>query len=63
MTQGGALGMVSYGISILSLIKNLKSEFPDVTQPWCADNVGALDIFVRVKNDMAQAEGITLNPL
>ena len=63
MTQGGALGMVSYGISILSLIKNLKSEFPDVTQPWYADNVGALDIFVRVKNDMAQAEGITLNPL
>ena len=34
MTQGGPKAMVSYGIVILLLIKNLKEEYTDVTQRW-----------------------------
>ena len=30
--------MIAYGIGILPLIKNLKREIPDVTQPWYAYN-------------------------
>ena len=40
--QGDPLDMVAYGIGILPLIKNLKAEFTDVTQPWYADDAGAL---------------------
>ena len=31
MAQGDPLAMVAYGIRILLLIKNLKTEFPNVT--------------------------------
>ena len=31
--QVGALAMVTYGIGILPLIKNFKTDFPDVTHP------------------------------
>ena len=41
MTQGDTLAMSTYGIGVLPLIKQLKAEYPDVTQPWYADNVGA----------------------
>ena len=34
--------MVAYGIGILLLIKNLKAQFTDVTQPWYADDDGEL---------------------
>ena len=34
VTQGGPIAMITYGISIVSLIKNLKREIPDVKQPW-----------------------------
>ena len=43
MTQGGPIEMIAYGIGILPLIKNLKQEIPDITQPWYADDTGALD--------------------
>ena len=49
MTQGGALAIVAYGIGILSLIKNLKAEFPGVAQPWYADDSGALGTFTIVE--------------
>ena len=34
----------AYVIDILPLIKNLKQEIPEVTQPWYADNVRALGV-------------------
>ena len=37
--------MVAYWIGILPLIKILKSKYPDVTQPWQADEDGALGMF------------------
>ena len=37
--------MITYRISILPLIKNIKREIPDVTQPWYNDDAGALGTF------------------
>ena len=42
--------MIAYSIGILPLIKKLKKEFPDVTQPWYADDAGALGTLVRIKS-------------
>ena len=41
--------MIGYGIGILPLIKNLKREITDVTQPWYADDAGALGTFSRLE--------------
>ena len=49
MTQGVTLAMITYGIGILPLIKNLKRDIPDVTQPWYADNARALGPFARIE--------------
>ena len=40
--------MIAYGVDILPLIKSLKQEIPDVTQPWDADDAGALGTFTRL---------------
>ena len=47
--QGDPLAMIAYDISILPLIKNLKREISDVTQPWYADDAGALGTFARLE--------------
>ena len=49
VTQGGPIAMIAYGIGILPLIKYLKWEIPDVTQPWYADNAGALGTLARLE--------------
>ena len=41
--------MIAYGIGILPLIKNLKQDIPDVTQPWYADGNRALGTFERLE--------------
>ena len=41
--------MVAYSIVIIPLIKRLKLTYPDVTQPWYADNDGALDTFENLE--------------
>ena len=41
VTQGDPLSMFAYGIGILPLIRQLKAEFPQVEQPWYADDAGA----------------------
>ena len=43
--QGYPPVMIAYGTGILPLIKNLKQEISDVTQPWYADDAGALGTF------------------
>ena len=40
--------MVNYGIGVLPLTKKLKSEYPDVTQPWYVDNAGTLGTFDNI---------------
>ena len=42
VTKGDPLAMIAHGIVIPPLIKNLKREIPDITQPWYADDAGAL---------------------
>ena len=41
--------MVAYSIGILQLIKNMKAEFLDVTQPWYGDYAGALGMFTNAE--------------
>ena len=48
VTKGYPLVMITYGISILPLIKNLKQEIPKVTQPRYVDDAGALGTFVKL---------------
>ena len=43
--QGYPLAMLAYVIGIISLIKCLKSIYPDVTQPWYTDSAGVLGMF------------------
>ena len=49
MTQGYPIEMIAYGIGIIPLIKNLKQEIPDVTQPCYADDAGTLGTFTRLE--------------
>ena len=48
VTQGDPLAMIVYGIRIITFIKNIKREIPDVTYPWYADNAGFLGPFARL---------------
>ena len=40
--------MVTYGIGVLMLIKRLKAAHPDITQPWYADDAGALGTYDNI---------------
>ena len=48
VTQRGPLAMIAYGIGILPLIKNIKREIPDVTQPCHYDDAGVSGMFARL---------------
>ena len=50
MTRGKALSLVAYRMGILHLIKKLKSQIANITQPWYAYNAGALGTFARVRS-------------
>ena len=41
--------MIAYVIGILPLIKNLKQEIPDVTQPWYDDDARDLVTFAIIE--------------
>ena len=41
VTQGDPLAMIAYGIWVLPLIRVLRSDHPQVYQPWYADDAGA----------------------
>ena len=41
VTQGDPLAMIAYGIGVLPLIRVLRSDHPQVYQPWYADDAGA----------------------
>ena len=49
MTHGDPLAMIAYRITILPLIKNIRWEIPDVTQPWYTDYAGYLGTFARLE--------------
>ena len=58
--QRNPLAMIAYGIVILPLIKNLKREIPDFTQPWYAENDRALGTFARLETyfDLLTLQGL-----
>ena len=41
VTQGDPLAMIAYGIGVLHLIRVLRADHPQVSQPWYADDAGA----------------------
>ena len=49
MAQGHPLAMITYGIGILPLIKNLKHDIHNITKPWYADNSGTLGTLARIE--------------
>jgi hypothetical protein len=49
VTQGDPMAMVAYGLMLLPLIKLLKKEHPDVSQPWYADDTGAGGSFTAIR--------------
>ena len=49
VTQGDPLAMVAYALLVLPLILKLKALYPDVDQPWYADDAGAGAYFHDIK--------------
>ena len=49
VTQGDPLAVVAYGIGFLPLIEQPNEVYPEVTQPWYADNMGALGTYGNIK--------------
>ena len=47
--QEEPLAVVSYNIGVLPLIKLLKASYPDIAQPLCDDDDGALGTFDNVE--------------
>jgi hypothetical protein len=45
VTQGDPIAMFCYGIGILPMIRQLKTKYPELRQPWYADDAGALGSF------------------
>ena len=48
VAQGDSLVMVAYSISFLLLIYQLKQKFPDVFQPWYADDGAGMTCIPRL---------------
>ena len=41
VTQGDPLTIITYGIGLIPLIRELRGAHPRVTQPWYSDDAGA----------------------
>ena len=68
MTQEDPLTIFAYDIDVLPLIKLLKLEYPDPTQPWYAYNARAIAMYKNIKSYLNMQKksacvlGITPNP-
>ena len=47
--QGYPLAMVTYGIGVILMIKQLKAAYTNVTRPWYDDNAGALGTYDNIQ--------------
>ena len=54
VTQGDPLSMFAYGLGVLPLIRQLKAEFPDVNQPWYADDAASAGKFSQIREHIAR---------
>ena len=61
VAQGDPPSMFAYGLGILPLIRVLKTEFPDVEQPWHADDAGAGGKFEEIRHIFRRLEEIGPN--
>ena len=52
VTQGDPLAMVTYGLGILPLIRNLWTAHPSVTHPWYADEYGSGGTFTYIRRHL-----------
>ena len=50
VTQGDVLAMILYGLALLPIIKELKRNFPNLQQPWYADDAAAAGKFQQIKD-------------
>ena len=50
VTQGDVLAMILYGLALLTIIKELKTNFLDLKQPWYADDAAATGKFQQIKD-------------
>ena len=60
VNQGDSLAMITYGIGVLPLIRDLWDAHPRVTQLWYADDLGAGGTFERILSHLwdLQARGV-----
>ena len=58
VTQGDPLSMFAYGIGTLPLIRQLKQEFPDLEQPWYADDAASAGRFDRIRAHYSRLQSI-----
>ncbi len=61
VTQGDPISMVVYGLAVLPLIRRLKQEFPEVEQPWYADDAGAAGNFDAIRRHFTKLQEIGPN--
>ena len=48
--QGEPLTMVTYSIGIIPVIKWMKMAYLDITQPWYAEDAGALGTYKKIES-------------
>ena len=60
-TQGDPLAIITYGIGVLPLIRELQGAHPCITQPWYADDTGARGKFEHILAHLwdKQARGLS----
>jgi hypothetical protein len=48
VTKGDPLVMLGYALGMIPLTRQIKAEFPDVDQPWYADDAEAAAAFATI---------------
>jgi hypothetical protein len=61
VTQGDPISMFAYGVGVLPLIRQLKKQFPEVGQPWYADDAGAARNFDSIRSHFIRLQEIGPN--
>jgi hypothetical protein len=58
VTEGDPLSMFTYGVGILLLIRTLKQAFPELEQPWYADDAGVAGKFDNICHHICKLKEI-----
>ena len=52
VTQGDPTGMITYGLGILPLIRDLQTSHPGVTKPWYVNDAGTGGTFSGIRGHL-----------